>query len=346
MRATGALVEIASCCEGGDEEIVTATRSELSGRVFGPAELSGFSDAQTKDRHRWNKRLKGLDWIPPAVGPSRQLDWVATRSLTTDETIFVPADSVLIGRHMPGDSQACAVADTNGCAAGETRDDACLRALFELIERDATGRWWYGQRRAPILDHSEFPIDADILEHLGRRGRQLLMVDITSDIGVPTVAALAMDASGRHLGAGFATRANRLAAGRAAVAELMQMELRIMAALSARASDGELEIWFREAKFERTMMVQDREEVESIPHQYADLDLATCASRLDALGCRVAIRDFTRSTFGVPVVRAVSPDLCHWKPRFGRARLLAGARGRTGGRGDKMSCANPQLLRI
>lgn len=346
VRAAGELVEIASCSEWGDEEFVTATRSELSGRAFGPAELSGFSDAQTKDRRRWNKKLKGLDWIPRAADPSSRIDWLSARCLTTEETIFIPADNVLIGRRSPGDPKACAVADTNGCAAGETENDACLRAVFELIERDATARWWYGRRNAPILDPAELRIDTIIPEHLARRGRYLLMLDITSDIGVPTVAALAMDASGRHLGAGFATRANQLAAGRAAVTELMQMELRIMAALSARATDGELEIWFREARFERAMMVRDREEVGSIPHQSADLDLATCASRFDTLGCRVAIRDFSRSTFGVPVVRAVSPDLCHWKPRFGRARLLAGARSRTGGRGDEESCANPQFLRI
>ena len=32
--------------------------------------------------------------------------------------------------------------------------------------------------------------------------------------------------------------------------------------------------------------------------------------------------DLTRGAVGVPAVRAISPDLCHIKPRFARPRLL------------------------
>lgn len=31
----------------------------------------------------------------------------------------------------------------------------------------------------------------------------------------------------------------------------------------------------------------------------------------------------TRPQLGIPVIRALSTDLCHFKPRFGRERLLA-----------------------
>ena len=49
--------------------------------------------------------------------------------------------------------------------------------------------------------------------------------------------------------------------------------------------------------------------------------LAALAAILARAGCRVALVDRSRAEFGVPVVRALSPDLCHWKPRLGRARL-------------------------
>ena len=345
-RATGELVEIASCCAWGDERFVTVPPSGLQHAAFGPAELSGFALEQTAARSHWNARIEGLDWIPPAVDPALPIDWMQARCLFTGGTILVPADYVLIGRRTAADPAACAVADTNGCAAGETANDACLRALFELIERDATGRWWYGQRQAPVLDHAELRIDAAIEQHLGRRGRHLVMLDLTSDLGVPTIAALAMDASGGHLGAGFATRANLQAAGRAAVTELMLMELRIAAALASPGADANIETWFRDVRFETMIPFGNRPSADAVAPPAADVDLASCIDRLKACGCRVAVMDFTRVAFGVPVVRAISPDLCHWKPRFGRARLLARGRGDADGNVGSACERNPRLLRI
>ena len=51
--------------------------------------------------------------------------------------------------------------------------------------------------------------------------------------------------------------------------------------------------------------------------------LASAIGALDRAGCRIAFVDLTRPAFGVPVIRAVAPDLCHYKPRFGHHRLLA-----------------------
>jgi ribosomal protein S12 methylthiotransferase accessory factor len=341
-RAVGELVEIASCCVWGDEDIRTAAQADLPGPSFAPAELSGFSAAQTADRDDWNRRLTGLDWVPDIADPARPLDWMQAKCLFSGEAIFVPADCVLIGRRAPGDAAACAIADTNGCAAGVTTEDACLRALFELIERDAVGLWWYGQRHAPVIGQASHEVCRSVHAHLGRRGRRLLLLDVTSDIGVPTVAALAMDAAGGHIGAGFATRANLNAAVGAAVSELMLMELRVGAAQSPRSADASLKSWFQEVRFDRLVPFVDQPRSEPVLHSDADVDLDACMKRLKTAGCRVAIMDFTRSEFAVPVVRAVAPDLCHWKPRLGRARLTQGDGKTVCREGD----LNPLLLRI
>ncbi len=334
-RAVGELVEIASCCVWGDEDIRTAAQSDLPGQSFGPSELCGFSTAQTADRELWNRLLAGVDWIPETADPAQPLDWMQAKCLFTGEAIFVPADCVLIGRRAPGDAAACAIADTNGCAAGATKEDACLRALFELIERDAVGLWWYGQRHAPVIEQASHEVCVPVQMHLERRGRRLLLLDVTSDLGVPTVAALAMDAAGGHVGAGFATQANLNAAVCAAVTELMQMELRVAAAQSGLSADVVLTTWFQEVRFEQLIPFLDQPRTEQRAHPKADIDLDACMTRLKAAGCRVAILDFTRPEFAVPVIRAIAPDLCHWKPRFGRKRL-------SGGNG----AINPQLLRI
>jgi len=42
-----------------------------------------------------------------------------------------------------------------------------------------------------------------------------------------------------------------------------------------------------------------------------------------AAGVSLYFADMTRPSLGVPVIRGLSAHLCHYKPRFGRARLLA-----------------------
>jgi ribosomal protein S12 methylthiotransferase accessory factor len=344
-RAVGELVEISSCCAWGDEVMTTAPRSDLQGPSYCPAELSGFSGEQTANRDLWNTRLADLDWVPQTADATTPIDWMRAECLFTGQPIFVPADCVLIGRRSAGDVAACAVADTNGCAAGQTPEDACLRALFELVERDATGRWWYGQRQALVLDQAAFAIDTAIIECLARRKRHLLLLDLTSDIGIPTVAALAMTAMGERLGVGFATRANLKASVHAAMTELMQMELRVMAAQFAHSPDTDLKRWFQEVRFEGIVPFKENPIDETQTGAGSDINLDGCIERLKAAGCRVAIMNFTRPEFAVPVVRAISPDLCHWKPRLGRTRLMA--REENGRLGSVLKNElDPRLLRI
>jgi ribosomal protein S12 methylthiotransferase accessory factor YcaO len=39
--------------------------------------------------------------------------------------------------------------DSNGCAAGNTIEEAVLQGFLELIERDAVAIWWYNRISRP-----------------------------------------------------------------------------------------------------------------------------------------------------------------------------------------------------
>lgn len=324
LRATGEMIEIASCCAWGDEPLVTATIAEVGADGWAPDVLSGFSDDQRADRVAWNQRLAGLDWIPADADRSCRIAWIEAACLLSGKPVLVPADSVLIGRRI-GDADAVAIADTNGCAAGETPAGALRSALFELVERDATGRWWYGRQKAFRLAADRAGVPGPVIANLHERGRELRLLDITSDLDVPTVAAIGIDRDGAHVAAGFAARADMAGAAQAAVTELMQMELKIAFARSVDDPDPGLAAWLREIDFGRDIPVHDPEVKRPAPTAEAGVD--HCLSRLAARGCRIARLDLTRAAFGVPVIRAISPDLCHWKPRFGRARLGSGPAG-------------------
>lgn len=318
----GEMVEVASCCAWGDEKIIVAPPAELDGSAWEPTGLVGFSDAQWRDRDRWNRLLDGVDWIPGSSAPRTPIGWMVAQRLDDGGEVMVPADAVLIGRREAGEAAACAVADTNGCAAGPDQNSALLSALLELVERDATALWWYGGGGGCALEPDDFPLAEIALEALARRGRMLRILDITSDIPVATVVAIAADRMGGHVGLGFASRGMLAAAVAGAVGELMQMELKIAAAVARPDLAGDLERWFQEAD----IFSSDRFSAASGVRppgaaNLADEEASGIVRAISNAGCRVAAIDFTRGSFSVPVFRAVSPDLCHWKPRLGYARL-------------------------
>lgn len=308
--AAGEMIEIASCCSWGDEQLVWASVRDVADASWAPLELMGFSEEQTLNRDDWNVRMADVDWIPPAGDDSCQIAWLRACSAFSGETILVPADFALIGRRERGDDAAAAVADTSGCAAGQTAEGAKLAALYELVERDATGRWWYGQGARRELASPADAFTEATLECLSRHNRRLKLIDITSDIALPTVAAVSVAEGGREPCVGFATRQDFPSAIRAALSELMLMELRGLAEV------GRCD----RLEFPPTLA----EETLSEPQLEGSADLlGESLERLSAAGCRLAWLDFTRPAFAVPVFRAISPDLCHWKPRLGRPRLLA-----------------------
>jgi ribosomal protein S12 methylthiotransferase accessory factor len=83
-------------------------------------------------------------------------------------------------------------ADSNGCAAGNTLEEAIVQGFLELVERDAYAIWWYNRLRMPEVDLNQFD-DAyirDLKSQLADAGRKLWVLDVTSDLGVPTYVAI------------------------------------------------------------------------------------------------------------------------------------------------------------
>ena len=334
-RALGEMVELASLCAWGDEH--PRPRPPAEGAVWDVPALLGFAPWQLAARAGWNEVLGGLDHLPdwggdragghlPDGGPDRLPDrwrgaggWIAAERLLPGAAppegarVWVPAGLALLGHgRLP--------ADSNGGAAGPTPAAARLAAVLELVERDATARWWYGG--APARREAPAPGSwaAELAGWLARRGRVLHLLDITSDLGVPVRAALIADRDGRRVSAGFAAAMAPAGARRRALGEALQMELRV----AAGTADPR---WLAEADLSCHPAPAAPPADPAHPAdpgaagRAAPAALAALAAILARAGCRVALVDRSRAEFGVPVVRALSPDLCHWKPRLGRARL-------------------------
>lgn len=90
-------------------------------------------------------------------------------------------------------------ANSNGCAAGATRNDATRTEMWECIERDALALGWHGGLPARVLA-------LDVINRqqprlfwwLNLRDRPTRLLDLTTGIGFPVVAAVSSNPRGTH----------------------------------------------------------------------------------------------------------------------------------------------------
>src|SRR5262249_52660437 len=82
--------------------------------------------------------------------------------------------------------------DSNGCAAGRSKEEAILQGFMELAERDSVALWWYHRLQKPAVelccfDESYFH---ELQAYYKTLHRDLWVLDITSDLLIPTFAAI------------------------------------------------------------------------------------------------------------------------------------------------------------
>jgi ribosomal protein S12 methylthiotransferase accessory factor len=294
----------------------------------------GFTPTQRDQRHSFNTAWVGIDAIPASDAFDSAIDWTEVEALTGGSGRWLPSQACF-GRY--GERADCADrawrADSNGCAAGPTRPSALARALLELVERDATGIWWHARVRRPAVPRAELD-DDPVSQALAARvpmGQQVRLLDLTHDLEIPVVAAILTDADGALLALGFGCHMDRVRAVRSAYRELCQMEMSIAFAKqrvprdgdAARPEDRRLLDWLAQAG-PLQHLKPDEQLVARRTAMLASDDEQTIAlvrERLRRAGLEAYVRDLQRPEIGVPAVRAFAPGLCHFKQRFGFARL-------------------------
>ena len=323
--AIGEAAELASCCEWGDEPLVTASAPDLGPKALAPKTLIGLSDSQTAIRRAWNSSYGEFDWWPPPHDPTRLLDWLEVQDAYGGPGAYVPADFAFIGRKQKGDAQAVAIGDSNGCACGPDADSAKLAAILELIERDAVGRWWYGRRRRPTIDMALLDPGSALVAWLGERARISRLFDVTSDLGVPVAVAASAELDGSDVALGFGADTSMRQAAVSALTEMVQMEVSLDAARAMEAAAGFWAEWRQRV----TMLTPPLDAANLFPTQVGEPEadharpLAWVLETCKRCGVPLWLADMTRKTIAVPAFRAISPVLCYTKPRFDRSRLLA-----------------------
>ena len=103
--------------------------------------------------------------------------------------------------------------------------------------------WWLGGCRPKrfALDHPAIRAGAELIARLrqGETARRTLLLDITTENGVPAVAAVSMDRDGRGMAYGLSSRLDASEAAGSAILEMCQMEMAAPIAEAKRAEGGD-----------------------------------------------------------------------------------------------------------
>lgn len=316
--AAAEAVERACAVFQGTEPTVTATYRSLGDDAVHPDRLTLCSARQRREGSP--RPRSALTRVPPSFDADARIAWTAVRSLTRDAPVFLPAMYVYLRYPARGRRRWCA-AGSNGLAAGRTRADATLRALLELVERDSVALWWYNRARRPGVDlggraRSVFP------------GRETWALDLTSDLGVPVVAAVSRrpGRGGDDLAFGFGAALTLRRAARHALGEVAQMLAVRRAGGRGGAGTAAFERWRRQARTARHPHLVPHDAVARTPvgkftASTPRTALAGCRAALEAHGFDVLVADLSRTGAPLRVCRVVVPGLRHIWPRFAPGRL-------------------------
>lgn len=212
------------------------------------------------------------------------------------------------------------------------------RPLSQIAPQPPAGQRDARADRHPLLPASIIEVQSRAL--LGRIGElrvRARLIDLTTDLRVPVVAAAGETERGA-VALGFSAAATYGKAAQSALEETAKMLLILWADKVGQTLRPGLARWVQEVSFTTEALSL----VTSGPYEPPEPP-PSIGTLLHDKRIRLAFIDRTRPEFGVAVWRAVSPDLCHWKPRFGRPRLLAEDE-LNAGRVD--ADLNPILLRI
>jgi len=272
-----------------------------------------------------------------AYAPEREITWIESFDLLAGSPVLLPADLAL----NPPPEGVLREVDTNGLASGNTRLEAVVHGLCEVIERDVMSQRELvaqfadpGDPKPPAwdVDPATLPVPArGWVERVLSCGLDLSVQDITDELGVPTFRAMISDyayPSPAGLGAvhfpGWGAAPSAEAAVFRAITEAVQA--RLGAIQGARDAFNVYPFGARVAtRGDRIRQMQPGCRVPfSRTPSFDSLDLLAdlewLLDRLAAAGLRqVVVTDLTRPDLGIPVVRVRVPGLSFF---FGNRRRI------------------------
>jgi ribosomal protein S12 methylthiotransferase accessory factor len=331
IGAVGEAIERYSAARYRREDLRHASWNDLGEEGLDPRQLCLYDDEQY--------RQPGFPFAP--FDPDRPIHWVRGSWLGSGEPVWVPALTSFFNFMADPGEHFCQVS-SNGLAAGGDLADAALRALFELVERDAFMLTWLCRlpARRIVPDGALEPGIREIVRQLGERGAAVELYRLDAGTGIPTALCLGVGDGERWpaVTVALACHTDLRTAVRKAILEQghvgpyiqrLMRESKVPATPDEVLSLEDHALYYvrpeRLGAFDFLRRPGDRTDDVIL----ADLPIAPpptaagCAERLSAAGLRVAIADVTSPDVAASpfrVARALGTNMqpIHFGERFRR----------------------------
>ncbi|MGB9206603.1 MAG: TOMM precursor leader peptide-binding protein, partial [Pseudolabrys sp.] len=296
-----------------------------SGEAILPNDILLFSDTQLRDWMPANGP-DGPPSTPVLFDRSAEIEWSPVWSLRDKRFKYVPTSLLYFFYRGPGQIYA----DSNGCAAGNTIEEAIVQGFLELVERDAYAIWWYNQLRRPQVDLGQFDDSyvRDLQTQLAETGRRLWVLDVTNDLGIPSFVAIMhwMHNSQENIEFGSGSHFDTRIALLRAMTELNQfLSIGLMGGGTGEKSslDGSTPLRLRDHPF---LTPSDKPAIQpdlgsKVGRLSSSEQVAACVRLAKHKGLDFLVLNQTRPDIDVPVVRVIVPGMRHFYRRFAPGRL-------------------------
>ena len=261
--------------------------------------------------------------LPEGIDPDAVIPWTACHEmlLTEDgelilEELLVPAAAVY--HPLPSHYYSIFRTGTNGIASGNTLEEATYHALCEVIERDAWSLMEAEKKGGKLIVDIDDPDILNLMNSFKDAGVDVLLRDITSDIGIPTIAAISDDVELQDptlLCLGMGTHASPKIAALRALTEVAQSRATQIhgAREDATIADVRKQIGYERTKrlnakwFDETETISWPELKDISTDDFLD-DIKNTIRALNSVGLQtVIVKDLTRPELGIPVVHVIIP---------------------------------------
>ncbi|WP_224412301.1 TOMM precursor leader peptide-binding protein [Oscillatoria salina] len=352
----------------GDEYRIKSSYQKLGDKAIHPNHCLNFSQNQYENRREWNAKCGSFfQRVPEPFDETREIDWTPVWSLTHQEFKYLPTAYCYFGYPqldqtsppapllqgegsisppfpcreggLGGLGQPDCWADTNGCAAGNTLEEAILQGFMELVERDSVALWWYNRISRPRVDLDSFdePYFQDLVNYYRSINREIWVLDITSDLNIPAFAAISRrcDREVEDIILGFGAHFDPKLAVQRALTEVNQLLPPVLTANAdgttqyADSAEPPVIHWWKTATVENQPYLLPASQMAA--KVYSDYprvdnedlldDIKLCQQIVAQKGMSMLVLDQTRPDIGLRVVKVIVPGMRHFWKRLAPGRL-------------------------
>ncbi|RZQ55091.1 hypothetical protein C1E23_00720 [Pseudoalteromonas phenolica] len=316
LSAIGEGYERYSAFYQGNEKAKFASYEQLGQQAFSPQHLNSLSSKQKSNYQIIDYPSKHSDAKYPNFDKNKKSVWYPGVSLLSKKTHYFPLNFIFADA--PDGFNFCSW-NSNGCAAGNSIEEACLQGLFEIIERDAIAIWWYNKLLLPRVPLEEV-LDSSFIKSLDKDLReewQYWLLDATHDLQIPVFTAIAKNSHTEEVVIGFGCHLSPQIAAERAFTELCQI-IDVKDKNSAKFD-------FQNLQLEPYLIGNPH--LSTQPHcllqepNNIKLALELCVNILYDKGLEVFIVDYCRPEVPLETIKIIVPGANHIWPQFSNKRL-------------------------